>query len=73
MIGIYDYTVVLTYLSLLSAGTGIVVSLSGMGHPFLGIFFPHTFTECLIFTAKCSDPLKIMEKQPDALRQSLRL
>ena len=31
MIGIYDYTVVLTYLSLLSAGTGIVVSLSGMG------------------------------------------
>ena len=39
MIGIYDYTVILTYLSLLSAGTGIVVSLSGMGHPYLGTFF----------------------------------
>ena len=39
MIGIYDYTVILTYLSLLSAGTGIVVSLSGHGHPYWGIFF----------------------------------
>lgn len=39
MIGFYDYTVVLTYLSLLSAGTGIVVSLSGKGHPYLGVFF----------------------------------
>ncbi|MBQ3084691.1 MAG: CDP-alcohol phosphatidyltransferase family protein [Clostridia bacterium] len=39
MIGVYDYTVILTYLSLLSAGTGIVVSLSGTGHPYMGIFF----------------------------------
>ena len=39
MIGFYDYTVILTYLSLLSAGTGIVVSLSGGGHPYLGTFF----------------------------------
>lgn len=39
MIGIYDYTVVLTYLSLLSAGTGIVVSLAGGGHPYIGCFF----------------------------------
>lgn len=39
MIGIYDYTVLLTYLSLLSAGTGIVVSLSGDGHPYIGMFF----------------------------------
>lgn len=39
MIGIYDYTVVLTYLSLLSACSGIVVSLWGMGHPFIGVFF----------------------------------
>ena len=29
MIGFYDYTVILTYLSLLSAGAGIVVSLAG--------------------------------------------
>jgi len=39
MIGFYDYTVVLTYLSLLSAGTGIFVSLSGNGHPYWGTFF----------------------------------
>ncbi len=39
MIGIYDYTVILTYISLLSAGSGIVVSLSGGGHPYLGTFF----------------------------------
>lgn len=46
MIGIYDYTVVLTYLSLLSAGTGIVLSLSDLGHPYLGIF-------CLLFCGLC--------------------
>lgn len=39
MIGFYDYTVILTYLSLLSAGSGIVISLSGGGHPYLGVFF----------------------------------
>lgn len=39
MLGFYDYTVVLTYLSMLSAGTGIVVSLSDGGHPYWGIFF----------------------------------
>lgn len=39
MIGFYDYTVVLTYLSLLSASFGIIVSLSGPGHPYIGCFF----------------------------------
>lgn len=39
MIGFYDYTVILTYLSLFSAGTGIFVSLSGSGHPYWGTFF----------------------------------
>ena len=39
MIGFYDYTVILTYLSILSAGSGIVVSLSGQGHPYIGCFF----------------------------------
>ena len=38
MIGYYNYTVILTYLSLLSAGTGILVSLSGNGHPYWGVF-----------------------------------
>lgn len=39
MIGYYDYTVILTYLSLLSASFGIIISLSGFGHPYLGGFF----------------------------------
>ena len=39
MIGFYDYTVILTYISLLSAGVGIIVSLSGTGHPYIGTFF----------------------------------
>ena len=39
MIGFYDYTVVLTYMSLLSASIGIFVTLSGGGHPYIGTFF----------------------------------
>ena len=39
MIGFYDYTVILTYLSLISAGCGIMVALSGSGHPYIGTFF----------------------------------
>ena len=46
MIGYYDYTVLLTYLSLLSATTGIVVALSGGGHPYYGCFF-------LLFSGLC--------------------
>ena len=46
MIGIYDYTVILTYLSLLSASTGIIVCLHGIGHPFYGVFF-------LMFSGLC--------------------
>ncbi len=39
MLGFYDYTVWLTYLSLLSAGAGILASLQGSGHPYMGVFF----------------------------------
>ncbi|MDO4650680.1 MAG: CDP-alcohol phosphatidyltransferase family protein, partial [Eubacteriales bacterium] len=39
MLGFYDYTVWLTYLSLLSAGAGILASLQGGGHPYMGVFF----------------------------------
>ena len=39
MIGFYDYTVILTYISLLSASVGIIVCLHGIGHPFYGVFF----------------------------------
>ena len=39
MLGFYNYTMLLTYLSLISASTGIIVSLSGDGHPYIGMFF----------------------------------
>ena len=39
MIGVYDYTVILTYLSLISASCGIVVATAGAGHPYIGGFF----------------------------------
>ena len=39
MLGFYDYTVILTYLSLISAGCGILIALSGGGHPYIGAFF----------------------------------
>lgn len=58
MIGIYDYTVILTYLSLLSAGTGIVVALSGPGHPFLGIFFLLFCGLCDAFDGKVASTKK---------------
>lgn len=46
MIGFYDYTVILTYLSLLSGAAGIIVCLNGIGHPYLGMFF-------LLFSGLC--------------------
>ncbi|MBQ3837947.1 MAG: CDP-alcohol phosphatidyltransferase family protein [Treponema sp.] len=39
MIGFYDYTVILTYLSMLSATTGMILCLNDIGHPYLGMFF----------------------------------
>ncbi|MCH5344593.1 MAG: CDP-alcohol phosphatidyltransferase family protein [Acetatifactor sp.] len=39
MIGVFDYTVWLTYLSLISAILGIIVSLQQSGHPYIGVFF----------------------------------
>lgn len=39
MIGVFDYTVWLTYFSLISATLGIVVSLQQTGHPYIGVFF----------------------------------
>ena len=46
MIGFYDYTVILTYLSLMSGTIGIMPCLNGMGHPYLGMFF-------LLFSGLC--------------------
>ncbi len=39
MIGYYNYSQYLTYLSAFSAGLGILVSLNGTGHPYMGVFF----------------------------------
>lgn len=39
MLGYYNYTTWLTYASLLLAGGGILVSLNGTGHPYIGMFF----------------------------------
>ncbi len=39
MIGVYDYTVILTYLSLVSGVVGIIITVTGAGHPLIGIFF----------------------------------
>ena len=52
MIGFYNYTVVLTYLSLISAGLGIVVSLRGNGHPYIGVFFLMISGLCDAFDGK---------------------
>ena len=52
MIGFYNYTMLLTYLSLMSAGLGIVVSLSGGGHPYIGVFFLMISGLCDAFDGK---------------------
>lgn len=39
MLGFYDYTMLLTFSSLVSASIGIVISLLGTGHPYIGMFF----------------------------------
>ncbi len=46
MLGFYNYTVWLTYISLLSSVTGIIVCLDGTGHPFIG-------TLCLLICGFC--------------------
>jgi CDP-diacylglycerol--serine O-phosphatidyltransferase len=39
MIGFYDYTVILTYLSMISATCGIIFCLNNIGHPYIGMLF----------------------------------
>ena len=38
MIGVYDYTVILTYMSLMAGCTGTIIAMSGFGHPYIGMF-----------------------------------
>ena len=46
MIGYFNYSELLTYMSLLSASFGMIVSLNGGGHTYLGVFF-------LLFSGLC--------------------
>ena len=45
MIGYFNYTMLLTYMSLASAGLGIVITLT-FGNPYVGMFF-------LLFSGLC--------------------
>ena len=56
MIGFYDYTVILTYLSLMSGTIGIMLCLNGMGHPYLGMFF-------LLFSGLCDTFEDVYKRQ----------
>ena len=59
MIGFYDYTVILTYLSLLSSTAGIVVALSGTGHPYYGCCFLLLSGLCDAFDGKVARTKKM--------------
>ena len=52
MLGYYNYTMFLTYGSLISALLGIIISLHGPGHPFIGIYFLLVCGLCDAFDGK---------------------
>jgi len=66
MIGFYDYTVVLTYLSMLSATTGIMLCLDDIGHPYLGMFFLMFCGFCDAFDGKVA---RTKKNRTDAMKQ----
>ncbi|WP_242834392.1 CDP-alcohol phosphatidyltransferase family protein [Butyrivibrio sp. FC2001] len=39
LIGVYDYTIILTYLSTISGALGIIITMTGIGHPYGGTLF----------------------------------
>ncbi|BDC93870.1 CDP-alcohol phosphatidyltransferase family protein [Treponema bryantii] len=63
MIGYYDYTVVLTYLSMLSATSGIMLCLNDIGHPYLGMFFLMFCGLCDAFDGKVARTKKNRTEQ----------
>lgn len=63
MIGFYDYTVILTYLSLLSATSGIMLCLNDIGHPYLGMFFLMFCGLCDAFDGKIARTKKNRTEQ----------
>ncbi len=52
MIGYYNYTMFLTYISLVSASIGIVIALTGGGHPYIGMCFLLVCGLCDAFDGK---------------------
>ena len=71
MIGFYDYTMFLTYMSLISAGTGIIVTLSGHGHPFIGIFFLMLSGFCDAFDGRVARTKK--DRTPTEMKYGMHL
>lgn len=67
MIGYYNYTVILTYLSLLSASIGTIVTISGHGHPYFGIFFLLFCGLCDAFDGKVARHKKNRTESENAL------
>ncbi len=66
MIGFYDYTVILTYLSMLSATTGIMLCLNDIGHPYLGMFFLMFCGLCDTFDGKVA---RTKKNRTDQMKQ----
>ena len=66
MIVCFDYTVILTYLSMISATTGIMLCLNDIGHPYLGMFFLMFCGLCDAFDGKVArtkkDRTELMKK-----------
>ena len=63
MIGFYDYTVILTYLSMLSATSGVMLCLNDIGHPYLGMFFLMFCGLCDAFDGKVARTKKNRTEQ----------
>ena len=63
MCGFYDYTVILTYCSVLSATAGIFVSFAGNGHPYIGAMFLMVCGLCDTFDGRIARSKKNREDQ----------
>ena len=63
MLGFYDYTVILTYLSMLASTSGIIFCLNGIGHPYIGMFFLMFCGLCDAFDGKIARTKKDRTEQ----------
>lgn len=71
MLGFYNYTMLLTYISILSAGLGIVISLQGDGHPYIGTFFLMFCGLCDAFDGKVARTKK--DRSEDECRFGIQI